>query len=346
MVASRIVTALVGEVGKNKWEKTVRKKITCVVLSAASLALGVFAEGQQQKVAKIGWLGTGPGSGPTSGPEVIRRELSNLGYVEGKNVTFENRYYKGNLDLLPTLADELVRLKVSMILTSSTPATRAARKATSTIPIVFYVQADPVAVGLVESLGRPGGNVTGSSAISPVIAVKRLELLRETVPKLSRVAVLWTPRQSELSWKESQLAARQLNLHPYSMEVNNAEQLNSVFNDAIKAGSTALAVTPTPLANLNRKLIVELAAKHLLPAIYPDSNWVNDGGLMSYAADRTERYRRVAVIVDKILKGAKPADLPVEQPTKFDFVINLKTAKALGVKIPSHLLMAAGKVIE
>jgi len=158
--------------------------------------------------------------------------------------------------------------------------------------------------------------------------------------------VLWTPRQSEYSWKESQLAARELGLHPYSLEVNNAEQLNSVFKEAIKAGSTALAVTPTPLANLNRERIVELAARYRLPAIYPDTRWTNTGGLMSYAADRTERYRRVAVIVDKILKGAKPADLPVEQPTKFDFVINLKTAKALGVKIPSHLLMAADKVIE
>ena len=323
-----------------------RTKIICVVLTVVSLALCVSVNAQQQKIAKIGWLGTGPASGPTSGPEVIRRELSKFGYVEGKNIAFEHRYYEGKLDRLPALCDELVRLEVDMILTSSSPATRAAKKATRTIPIVFYVQADPVVVGLVESLGRPGGNVTGSTTISPVIAGKRLELLKETVPKLSRVAVLWTPRQSEYSWKESQLAARELGLHPYSMEVNNAEQLNSVFKEAMKAGSTALAVTPTPLANLNRQLIVELAAKYRLPVIYPDTRWTNSGGLMSYAADRTERYTRVASIVDKILKGAKPADLPVEQPTKFDFVINLKTAKALGVKIPSHLLMAAGKVIE
>ena len=321
-------------------------KIICAVLTVGSLALCVSVNAQQQKVAKIGWLGTGPGSGPASGPEVIRRELSKLGYVEGKNIAFEHRYYEGKLDRLPALCDELVRLEVNMILTSSSPATRAAKKATRTIPIVFYVQADPVVVGLVESLGRPGGNVTGSTTISPVIAGKRLELLKETVPKLSRVAVLWTPRQSEYSWKESQLAARELGLHPYSMEVNNAEELNGVFKEAMKAGSTALAVTPTPLANLNRKLIVELAAKYRLPAIYPDTRWTNTGGLMSYAADRTERYRRVASIVDKILKGAKPADLPVEQPTKFELVINLKTTKTLGVKIPGHLLMAADKVIE
>jgi putative ABC transport system substrate-binding protein len=324
----------------------VRKNIICAVLTVVSLALCVSVNAQQQKVAKIGWLGTGFGSGPASGPEVIRRELSKLGYVEGKNIAFEHRYYEGKLDRLPALCDELVRLEVNMILTSSSPATRAAKKATRTIPIVFYVQADPVVVGLVESLGRPGGNVTGSTTISPVIAGKRLELLKETVPKLSRVAVLWTPRQSEYSWKESQLAARELGLHPYSMEVNNAEQLNSVFKEAIEAGSTALAVTPTPLANLNRKLIVELAAKYRLPAIYPDTRWTNTGGLMSYAADRTERYRRVASIVEKILKGAKPGDLPVEQPTKFELVINLKTAKALGLKVPGHLLMAADKVIE
>jgi len=324
----------------------VRTKITCVVLSVVSLALCVFAEAQQQKVAKIGWLGTGPGSGPASGPEVIRRELSKLGYVEGRNIAFEHRYYEGKLDRLPALCDELVRLEVDMILTSSSPATRAAKKATRTIPIVFYVQADPVVVGLVESLGRPGGNVTGSTTISPVIAGKRLELLKETVPKLSRVAVLWTPRQSELSWKESQLAARQLGLQLYSMEVSSKDQLGSAFKETAKAGSAGLAVTPTPLANLNRERIVELAARYGLPAIYPDTRWTNSGGLMSYAADRTERYTRVAAIVDKILKGAKPGDLPVEQPTKFDLAINLKTAKALGLKIPAHLLMGADKVIE
>jgi len=324
-----------------------REEITCVVLAVVSLALSVPVAAQQQlSVAKIGWLGTGPGSGPASGPEVIRRELSKLGYVEGKNITFEHRYYEGKLDRLPALCEELVRLGVNMILTSSSPATRAAKKATSTIPIVFYVEADPVATGLVESLRRPGGNVTGFTSISPLIAGKRLGLLKETVPKLSRVAVLWTPRQSEYSWKESQLAARELGLHPYSMEVSNADQLDSAFKEAIKAGSTALAVTPTPLATLNRKVIVALAAKYRLPAIYPDTRWTNTGGLMSYSAERTERYRRIALIVDKILKGDKPGDLPVEQPTKFDLVINLKTAEALRLKIPAHLLMAASKVIE
>jgi putative ABC transport system substrate-binding protein len=185
-----------------------------------------------------------------------------------------------------------------------------------------------------------------SLLISPVIAGKRLELLKEIVPKLSRVAVLWTPGQSAQSWKESQLAARELSLHPYSMEVSNADQFDSAFREATKAGSSGLAVTPNPLTNSNRKLIADLAQKYRLAAIYPFRAFVVTGGLMSYGADRNERYSRVAVMVDKIFKGAKPADLPVEQPTRFELVINLKTAKILGLKIPAHLLMGANKVIE
>lgn len=314
---------------------------------ALFLALSVPAEAQQQsKVFKIGWLGARPSSGPGSGPEVIRRELNKLGYLEGKNIAFEQRWYDGKVDRLPGLAEELVRLKVDVILTSSTPATRAIKKATASIPVVFYIEGDPIVGGLVESLARPGGNITGFTSISPVIAGKRLEVLKEIVPKLSRVAVLWTRGQSEQSWKESQLAARQLGLQPYSMEVSNADQFDGALKEATKAGSAALAVTPTPVANSNRKRIADLAAKNRLPGIYPDVSWGDAGGLMSYGADRTERFKRVAVIVDKILKGANPAELPVEQPTKFKLVINLKAAKVLGLKIPSHILMAADKVIE
>lgn len=324
-----------------------RNPRSAILLCALLFALSVPVEAQQQSnVFKIGWLGSRPSSGPGSGSEVIRRELNKLGYVDGKNMAFEHRYYEGKLDRLPALSEELVRLKVNIILTSSSPAARAVKKATRTIPIVFYTQGDPVVGGLVESLGRPGGNITGFSSISPVIAGKRLELLKETVPRLSRVAVLWTRGQSDQSWEESQRAARQLGLDPYSMEVSNGGQFDGAFKQAKKAGSAALAVTPNPVANSNRKLIAELATKYQLPAIYPDVRWVDAGGLMSYGADRTERYRRVAVIVDKILKGANPADLPVEQPTKFDVAINLKTAKALGISFPGHLLMAANKVIE
>jgi ABC-type uncharacterized transport system substrate-binding protein len=324
-----------------------RNPRSAILLCALVFALSVPAEAQQQSnVFKIGWLGSRPSSGPGDGGEVIRRELNKLGYVDGKNMSFEQRYYEGKLDRLPALSEELVRLNVDIILTPSSPAARAVKKATRTIPIVFYTQGDPVVGGLVESLGRPGGNITGFTSISPVIAGKRLDLLKDIVPKLSRVAVLWTRGQSNQSWEESQRAARQLGLDPYSMEVSNGGQFDGVFKQAKKAGSAALAVTPNPVVTSNRKRVVDLAAKYRLPAIYPDDRWVNAGGLISYGADRTERYRRVAVIVDKILKGTKPADIPVEQPTKFDLVINLKTAKALGVQFPSHLLMAASKVIE
>ena len=292
------------------------------------LALSFPASAQQQtKIPKIGWLGTRPASDPDSGPEVIRKELRALGYVEGKNIAFEHRYTEGKLDRLPALAEELVRLKVDVILTGTTPGAGAAKNATGTIPIVFWTQGDPVVAGLVDSLARPGGNITGFTMISPVIAGKRLELLKEIDPKLSRVAVLWTPRQSDQSWRESQIAARELGLQIHSMEVSSSDQFDTAFKDATKAGSAALAVTPSPVANSNRKLIAELAAKNRLPAIYPNIRWADADGLMSYGADQSEPFRRVAVFVDKILKGTKPADIPVEQPTKFELVINLKAAK-------------------
>jgi putative ABC transport system substrate-binding protein len=229
-------------------------------LCALLFVLGSSAEAQQQaKVRKIGWLGTRPASSPDSGIEVIRRELHALGWVESKNLAFEHRYTEGKLERLPVLADELVRLKVDVILTGTTPAARAAKKATGTIPIVFSTAGDPVVAGLVDSLARPGGNITGFTTISPVIAGKRLELLKETVPKLPRVAVLWTPRQSDQSWKQSQLAARELGLQIHSMEVSSADQFDSAFKEATKAGSAALAVTPNPVVNSNRKVITELA---------------------------------------------------------------------------------------
>jgi len=207
---------------------------------------------------------------------------------------------------------------------------------------------DPVAVGLVDSLARPGGNITGVTNVSSVLAGKRLELLKETVPKLSRVAVHWDPEVpgSKLQWQESQLAGRELGLELYSMEVSNADKYDDAFKGALKARSTALAVTVNPLAISNRKLVADLAAKNRLPAIYPGEDFVHSGGLMSYGPDRAEPYKRVAVYVDKILKGAKSADLPVEQPTKFELVINLKTAKALGLTIPPIVLTRATRVIK
>jgi putative tryptophan/tyrosine transport system substrate-binding protein len=323
------------------------KTIVGFILGSILWALCGPAEAQRQSdVARIGWIGTRLSSGPRSGAEAIRRALSELGYVEGKNIAFEYRAYESKLDRLPVVAEELVHLKVDLILASSTPAARAAKKATTTIPIVFFSHADPVVAGLVESFGRPGGNVTGFTSISPLIVGKRLELLKEIVPGLSRVIILWTRGQSEQSWKQSQLAAQQLSLHTHSMEVSNAGQFDSAFKEATKGGSAALAVTPTPVANSNRKLIAKLAAKYRLPAIYPDRRWTDAGGMLSYSGNAAERYRRIALIADKILKGANPGDLPVELPTKFELVINLKTAQALGLKIPAHLLMEADKVIE
>jgi ABC-type uncharacterized transport system substrate-binding protein len=241
-----------------------------------------------------------------------------------------------------------VSLKVEVLLTPSTIEALAAKNATRTIPIVFLSAADPVASGLVDSLARPGGNITGLTNNAGVLAGKQLELLKETVPKLSRVAVLWDPKApgSAQQWKESQLPARELGLQLYSMEVSSANDFESAFKAATKARSAALAVTQSPPFLSNRKQITDLATKNRLPAIYNRGDWVDNGGLMSYGPDRVELFRRVASMIDKILKGTKPADIPVEQPTKFELVINLKTAKALGLTIPPVVMMRAEKVIK
>jgi putative ABC transport system substrate-binding protein len=325
------------------------RKITVLTLCALLFGLSPSAEAQQQaKIPKIGVLRGQPASSPASSHELFLRAFRNLGYVEGKNIAFEYRYSEGKLDRLPTLADELVRLKVDVLVASSTSAALAAKNAARTIPIVFLNVSDPVASGLVDSLARPGGNITGITSIDSVLAGKRLELLKETIPKLSRVAVLWNPqdRGSTQQWNESQLAARELGLQLHSMEVISADKFESAFKEAIKSRSAALAVTQHPLASSNRKRIVDLATKNRLPAIYSRGDYVTSGGLMSYGRNETEPYRRVALMVDKILKGVKPADLPVEQPTKFELMINLKTAKTLGLTIPPVVMMRAEKVIK
>jgi putative tryptophan/tyrosine transport system substrate-binding protein len=317
-----------------------------LLLVALPLASVHLADAQQAKLAKIGWLAVRPASA-ASVIESFQREFGKLGYVEDKNIVFEYRYAEGKLDRLPALADELVRLKVDVLLTPTTPGTLAAKNATSTIPIVFLDVTDPVGVGLVDSLARPGGNITGLTDIVAVLAGKRLELLKETIPKLSRVAVLWNPKSpgAEQSWKESQLAARELGLQLHSMEVSSADKYEGAFKEAIKARSDALAWLLSPFSS-NQKETVELPKKYRLPAIYSRRAVVENGGLMSYGPDRDEPFRRAAVFVDKILKGTKPADIPVEQPTKFELVINLKTAKALGLTIPPVVMMRANKVIK
>jgi len=312
-----------------------------------AIALPVRAQ-QQAKIPKIGFLGVRSAAGPGGGSDTIRRMLRELGYVEGKNIAIEFRFANDNLDRLPALADELVRLKVGLLLTPAPPAALAAKNSTRIIPIVFYNVGDPVADGLVDSLARPGGNITGVTTFATVLVGKQLELLKETIPKLSRVAVLWNPQDesSTQQWKETLHPARELRLQLDSMEVGTADKYETAFKEALSTHSAAFVLTLHALANSNQKRITELAAKNRLPGIYPRSDFVTSGGLMSYGADRSEPLRRVAVFIDKILKGARPADLPVEQPTKFELVINLKTAKQIGLTIPPNVLARADRVIR
>jgi len=325
-----------------------KKRITRRAFCSILLALSFPVEAQQQAmVFKIGWLGIGTPASEFN-YESFRRILRDFGYLEGRNVSFEFRSADNNLDRLPALADELVRLKVDVIVTRGTPESVALKRATRTIPIVFYDVTDPIAAGLVDSLARPGGNITGFTGIEAVLAGKRLELIKEAVPNLVRLAVLWNPQDlsSRQQWKESQQPARDLGLTLHSMEVSNANKYDSAFREAVKFRSNALAVIAGSLEESNRKKITDLATKTRLPAIYPRPGFVDSGGLISYGRDREEIFKRVPVMIDKILKGTKPADIPVEQPMKFDLVINLKTAKALGLTIPPIVLMRATRVIK
>jgi len=323
-----------------------RKKFFYFALGSLLFAFSLSAQAQPQaKIPKIGWLAVRPATAAFS-IESFLREFSKLGYVDGKNIVFEYRYAEGKLDRLPALAEELVRLKVDVLIAPNTPAALAVKNATKTIPIVFLDVTDPIAAGLIDSLARPGGNLTGFTTISAVLAGKRLELLKETVPKLFRVAVLWNPRDSSSaqSWKESQLPARELGLQLHSMEVSSADKYEAAFKEATKARSAALSVISN--AGIDRHQTVELANKYRLPAIYVRRAFVENGGLISYGPDLDESFRRAAVFVDKILNGTKPADIPVEQPMKFELAINLKTAKALGLTIPQIVLMRATRVVK
>jgi putative ABC transport system substrate-binding protein len=318
-----------------------------VAIVLAFTLCGPVAEAQQQaKKPKIGWLAISPGRTPQF--ENHKKALRALGYIEGNNIAIEYRSAEGKVDRLPALADELVRLKVDLIVANSTTASLAAKNATTMIPIVFTSGGDPVTVGLIDSLAHPGGNLTGFTSITSELAGKRLELLKETVPKLSRVAVLWEPRSvaSAQDWKESLHPARELGLQLHSMEVSSVDQLESAFKEAIKARSAALAVTNSGIGNSNPKRIADLAAKHRLPAISPRGEFVASGGLMSYAADEAEQPKRVAYLIDRVLKGTKPAELPVERPMGFEFIMNLKTANALGLTIPPIVLMRVTRVVK
>ena len=324
-------------------------KVIGVVLCAMLIALCISAEAQQTgKIYRIGWL-TGGFPGFSFSKDAVQRELRALGYVEGKNLTFEYRYAEDNPKRSPVLADELVRLKVDVIVAGGFNDTQAAKNATKTIPIVFLESvADPVALGLVGSLARPEGNITGFTTVATVLAGKRLEILKEALPKLSRVAVLWNSQAQDNApqWKESQQVAPRLGLQVHSMQVSSPDKYGLAFKEAIKAGCGALAVTRHRLSVSYQKQIIELALKHRLPAIHYREDFVEQGGLMSYGADEVEPFKRVAAMIDKIFKGTKPAEIPVEQPTKFELAINLKTAKQIGLTIPPNVLARADRVIR
>jgi putative ABC transport system substrate-binding protein len=323
------------------------KILICLLLTVLLLT---SAEAQQAgKVYRIGFL-SGGFPGPSHWTAIVRAELQRIGYVEGKNITIQARFTENKVDRLPALAAELVRLKLDVIVTGGQNDARAAKNATKTIPIVGTSLGDPVANGLVESLARPGGNLTGFTSIVDELAGKRLELLKEIVPNLSVVALLWNSQypDSARASKLYQAPARELNLQLHSMTVTSPDQFEPAFKEAIKARSGALAMTAGAFlsAAANQKRIADLAGKYRLPAISDRDGFVANGGLMSYGADEAERFKRIAAFVDKVLKGAKPADIPVEQPTKFELVINLKAAKQIGLTIPQNVLARADRVIR
>jgi len=326
-----------------------RRKVIGFALGVLFLALCICADAQQsKKIPRIGYLSGQSASRVPASANAFRQGLGELGYIEGKNIAIEYRWAEGKNDRLPELAAELVRLRVEVIVAGGTPGTLAAKNATSAIPIVFTGGSDVVALGLVASLARPGGNITGVSLGGPELYGKRLELLKETVSGLSRVGYLRNPDNpaSRLTQEEIVAAARALGLQIQTLEVRSANEIDAAFEAAKRAQAGGLIVAQTPPINSDIKRVVSLATKSRLPAIYADKNWPDAGGLMSYSTDSADVYRRAAVYVDKILKGTKPADLPVEQPMKFEFIINLKKAKQIGLTIPPNVLVRADKVIK
>ena len=326
-----------------------RKPVLSILFVVVGLAVAVVAAAQQPtKVPRIGFLTGGSATQISARVDAFRHGLRELGYIEGKNIIIEWRYSEGNLNWLKQHAAELVRLKVNVIVTAGTTVTSAAKEATATNPVVMAQDPDPVGNGFVASLSRPGENITGLSRLAPEISGKQLELLKETVPRLLRVDVLGDaalPGQAQIL-KEVELAAAALKVKSHFLKVQSPKDIETAFRSTGKRNVDAIVVLETPLINSHRSQIAALAAKSRLPAMYMNPEYVEDGGLMSYGASIAELYRRAAVYVDKILKGAKPGDLPVEQPTKFELVINLKTAKQIGLTIPQKMLARADKVIQ
>jgi putative ABC transport system substrate-binding protein len=324
-----------------------KREITVLTLCAMLFAFSFPARSQQQeKVPRIGFLSNLVSPTPTT-PDLVAdafsQGLRDLGYIQGKNIVVEYRYSEGMEDRLPGLAAELLQLKVDVLVSASLRGIRAAKQATKTIPIVIVTTADPVAAGLVDSLARPGGNITGLTRLTRDLSGKRLDLLKEVIPRVSRVGVL--SREDSFQYYESK--ARALNIQFFSLEVRSPNpDFEGAFQTAVK-GRVSAIIIPTGFRTIShQKWIAELAKKNRIPSMCERSDYVEAGCLMSYSADEAESYRRAATYVDKILKGAKPADLPVEQPTKFELVINLKTAKQIGLTIPPNVLVRADKVIK
>jgi putative ABC transport system substrate-binding protein len=338
------------EIGKSGWT-AMTKEIIFLALCSLFLPLCCAVEAQQpSKVHRIGYLERTTASGSAVLVGTFRQELNKLGWNEGKNITIEYRFAEQKIERLSELAAELVRLKADVIVTGGFGPTRSAKEATATIPIVMAQDPDPVGNGLVVSLARPGGNITGLSALSNELGTKRLEILKDAVPRLSRVAYLRAADdnvQNRLALKEIRAAARSLAIHLVEIDTQfNANDLEIGFQNAKQKQVDAILTSSARPFFAERKRIVELAGQYRLPAIYSQKEFVDEGGLMSYGADFADLYRRAAVYVDKILKGAKPADLPVQQATKFEFVINLKAAKQIGLTIPVRVLERANKVIK
>ena len=328
---------------------TTNKIVFALALCAILFAPNPSTEAQQpKKVPRIAFLDASSRSLNSARVEAFRQGMRELGYIEGKNIVIEFRFAEGKLDRVPHNAAEVARLNVDVILTAGSTDTGAAKKASATIPIVMAQDGDPIGNGFVASLARPGGNITGLSGLSPEISGKRLELLKEVIPRLSRVAVLGTSTNpgNAQSLRETKLAAEALGVQVQYQDVQGLSHLEPAFSAASQARADAVLVLGGPILNSDRAQIAELAVKNRLPATYPRPEFVSDGGLMAYGPNISDMFRRAATFVDKILKGAKPADLPVEQPTKFELSINLRAAKQIGLTIPPAVLARADKVIR
>ena len=325
-----------------------RRDTVLALFALGAAPLRAFAQQQSRKVPRIGWLVPGTQASQEVSLEEYRSGMRELGYLEGRTVETEYVYADGQFDRLPGLAAELVAHKVDVLVTSSTPGCLAAKRATKTIPIVFAVSSDPISTGVVESLARPGGNITGLSLMASDLSAKRIELIHTLLPRVSRMAALWDSSNPGMALRvrETQIAAEQLRIAFFDAGARDLEGMEAMFAEILRQRPGALLVTAEPFTNRHRDRILEFAMRNRIPAMYEESRFVEAGGLLSYGPSILDMYRRAATYVDKILKGAKPSDLPVEQPTKFELVINLKTAKALGITLPQSVLVRVDKAIQ